>query len=207
MLSPNKIVPFFNALQNAITPAPELHFNSAFQLLIAVVLSAQCTDKCVNNVTARLWKSLHTPNDFVNLGSEKLNEAIRAVGLHNMKAKHIIALCQMLLDKHGGQVPQSREELMQLPGVGRKTANVVLNVWFHQPVIAVDTHVGRVARRCGLSIATTPEGVEADLMKITPPQFLPVAHHLLLLLGRYTCQARKPLCSQCPVATLCPSAT
>lgn len=199
-----KATKIYSLLAECIDPKPELHFSSAFELLVAVVLSAQCTDKNVNRVTAELWKTLHTPQDYLRLGEAKLAEAIRSIGLYHAKAKHLIALCKMLQEEFGGVVPSTREELMRLPGVGRKTANVVLNCWFQQPVIAVDTHILRVANRLGLSNATTPDGVEQDLMLCTPKKYLLHAHHYLLLHGRYTCRARNPLCETCVLRDHCP---
>ena len=194
----------YKQLSTVITPAPELHFSSAFELLIAVLLSAQCTDKAVNKVTEQLWKTLHTPQDFINLGQTALEEAIHSLGFYHTKAKHIIELCASLLEKHNGEVPDSFEELTALSGVGTKTANVVLNLWFGHPTIPVDTHIFRVAHRTGLSNAPTPEAVERELESITPVKYARDAHHLLLLHGRYTCKSRKPDCEQCPIADLCP---
>ncbi len=202
-----KAAKIYSLLAECIDPKPELHFRNAFELLVAVVLSAQCTDKNVNRVTAELWKTLHTPEDYLNLGEEKLAQAIHSIGLYHAKAKHLIALCKMLKEEFDGDVPSSREELMRLPGVGRKTANVVLNCWFQQPVIAVDTHILRVANRLGLSEASTPDGVEQDLMRCTPKKYLLNAHHYLLLHGRYTCRARNPLCGTCTLQSLCPYRT
>ena len=192
-------------MASAIEPKGELSYSSALDLLVAVVLSAQCTDKAVNKVTEHLWKKVRTADDYIALGEEGLAQAIHSIGFHTVKARHIIGLCRKIKSDFGGQVPSTREELMSLPGVGRKTANVVLNIWFGQPVIAVDTHVGRVARRTGLSSHDEPDKVEEDLMKAVPEKYLKDGHHYLLLLGRYTCRAQKPLCSQCPVAKWCPS--
>ena len=203
VFSPKQVEKLYSQLATVINPVPELHFSSAFELLIAVLLSAQCTDKAVNKVTEQLWKTLHTPQDFVNLGQEALEEAIRSIGFHHTKAKHIIELCHALIEKHQGTVPSTFEELTALSGVGTKTANVVLNLWFGKPTIPVDTHVFRVAHRTGLSQAPTPEAVEQALEAITPTQYARDAHHLLLLHGRYTCKARKPECDQCPIANLC----
>ena len=168
-----------------------------------MLLSAQCTDKAVNKVTEQLWKTLHSPQDFICLGQEALEEAIHSIGFHHTKAKHIIELCKALVEKHQGTVPDSFEELTALSGVGTKTANVVLNLWFGKPTIPVDTHVFRVAHRAGLSNAPTPEAVEQDLEAITPADFARDAHHLLLLHGRYTCKARKPDCDTCPISNIC----
>ena len=196
---------FWSALAAAIEPKGELNYGSALDLLVAVVLSAQCTDKSVNKVTSQLWQKVRTVDDYIALGEEGLALAIHSIGFHTVKARHIIGLCQKLKADFGGQVPATREDLMSLPGVGRKTANVVLNIWFGQPVIAVDTHVGRVARRTGLSSHNEPDKVEEDLMKAVPKKYLRDGHHYLLLLGRYICRAQKPLCSKCPVAKWCPS--
>lgn len=203
-LPPKEISNFFNALAASIIPKSDLKYETALDLLVAVVLSAQCTDKKVNAVTETLWKSVRTPQDYLNMGLENLENAIHSLGFFHAKAKHILELCQMLLDNFNGEVPSTIEELTTLPGVGRKTANVVLNVWFGKPTIAVDTHVHRVSNRCGLSKSNTPEGVEQDLLKITPQEMLKNAHHYLLLLGRYTCKARTPECSNCPVNNICP---
>lgn len=193
----------YSQLAAVINPIPELHFSSAFELLIAVLLSAQCTDKAVNKVTTELWKTLHTPQDFIAFGQEALEEAIHSLGFYHAKAKHIIELCKALVEKHQGTVPDTFEELTALSGVGTKTANVVLNLWFGKPTIPVDTHVFRVAHRTGLSLAPTPEAVEQELEALTPTKYARDAHHLLLLHGRYTCKARKPDCEACPIAALC----
>ena len=192
-------------MASAIEPKGELNYGSALDLLVAVVLSAQCTDKAVNKVTSRLWRKIRTADDYIALGEAGLAQAIRSIGFHTVKARHIIGLCRKLKDDFNGQVPSTREELMSLPGVGRKTANVVLNICFGQPVIAVDTHVGRVARRTGLSSHNEPDKVEADLMKAVPAEYLRDGHHYLLLLGRYVCRSQRPLCGKCPVAKWCPS--
>ena len=202
-LPKSKIKALFDTLAAHIDPKPELKFNSALDLLVAVVLSAQCTDKAVNKATAELWKTVRTPQDYINLGQEKLENAIHSLGFHKVKAEHIIALCKILLEKYNGNVPQSREELTTLPGVGRKTASVVLNVWFKQPTIAVDTHIFRVSHRVGLSNALTPDETSVELENITPKEHLLNAHHYLLLHGRYTCQARSPKCEQCSIEKLC----
>ena len=201
--SAQKVDKLYSQLAAVITPAPDLHFSSAFELLIAVLLSAQCTDKAVNKVTEELWKTLHTPQDFIVLGQEALEEAIHSLGFYHAKAKHIIELCNVLVEKHQGTVPGTFEELTALSGVGTKTANVVLNLWFGKPTIPVDTHVFRVAHRTGLSSALTPEAVEQELEALTPAKYARDAHHLLLLHGRYTCKARKPDCNTCPIADLC----
>jgi len=193
----------FSRLAGTIDPKPELQFSSAFELLVAVLLSAQCTDKCVNRVTAELWQRIHTPQDYIDLGFDGLAEAIHSIGFHNTKARHILDLCKILIERHSGEVPGTFEELTALPGVGVKTANVVLNLWFGKPTIPVDTHIFRVAHRCGLSNAKTPEAVEKELEDKTPEQYAKDAHHLLLLHGRYTCKALKPQCDSCPIADIC----
>lgn len=187
------------------SPRTELTYTNGYQLLVAVVLSAQATDKSVNLATAPLFAKVHTPAEMLALGEEGLLPYIRSIGLFRTKAKNVLALSQQLCDQHGGEVPDSMEQLIALPGVGRKTANVVLSQLFGHPTIAVDTHVYRVARRLGLSRGTTPEAVEADLMKIIPAEFRYHAHHWLILHGRYICLARVPKCAQCPVAPWCHS--
>jgi endonuclease-3 len=184
-------------------PRSELDYATPFELLVAVVLSAQATDKSVNLATARLFPKANTPDAIRKLGEQGLIPYIRTIGLHRTKARNIVALCRRLLDEHGGQVPASREALEALPGVGRKTANVVLNVAFGQPTIAVDTHIFRVANRIGLAQGKTVEEVEQKLVKFTPEQFRHDAHHWLILHGRYVCQARKPRCPACVIADLC----
>ncbi len=184
-------------------PATELEYQSPFELLIAVVLSAQATDKSVNQATRRLFPVANTPAAILALGEAGLKPYISRIGLYNSKARHIVALCQRLLDKHGGTVPDTRAELEALPGVGRKTANVVLNTAFGQPAIAVDTHIFRVANRTRLAPGKTVLEVEQKLTRHTPKAFLKTAHHLLILHGRYTCTARKPKCPECPIAGLC----
>ncbi len=184
-------------------PRSELEYASAFELLIAVVLSAQATDRSVNLATARLFPKANTPKAIVALGEAGLIPYIKTIGLFRTKAKNIIALCRQLIDEHGGSVPAEHVALIKLPGVGRKTANVVLNVAFGQPTIAVDTHIFRVANRTGLAPGATPEVVEAKLVKFTPPEFRHDAHHWLILHGRYTCIARKPKCPECVIENLC----
>ena len=174
-----------------------------FELLVAVALSAQATDVSVNKATRPLFAVANTPQALLDLGEDRLREAIRTIGLYKTKAKNIIATCRILIDQFGGEVPQSREALESLPGVGRKTANVVLNVAFGQDTIAVDTHIFRVANRLGLAKGKTPLEVEAKLEKVIPPQFRLHAHHWLILHGRYVCKARKPECWRCEVADLC----
>ena len=184
-------------------PRSELEYASPFELLIAVVLSAQATDKSVNLATARLFPKANTPQAFLRLGEEGLIPYVRTIGLYRTKTKNIIGLCRMLVEEHGGKVPDNLEALVRLPGVGRKTANVVLNVAFGQPTIAVDTHIFRVANRTGLAPGDDVEEVERKLVKFTPDEFRHDAHHWLILHGRYVCQARKPNCPQCVIADLC----
>ncbi|HTP46721.1 MAG TPA: endonuclease III [Casimicrobiaceae bacterium] len=184
-------------------PRSELDYATPFELLVAVVLSAQATDKSVNLATARLFPKANTPDAIRKLGERGLIPYIRTIGLYRTKARNIVALCHRLLDEHGGEVPASREALEALPGVGRKTANVVLNVAFGQPTIAVDTHIFRVANRTGLAQGKTVEEVEQKLVKFTPEEFRRDAHHWLILHGRYVCQARKPGCPACVIADLC----
>ena len=185
------------------SPRTELVYRTPYQLLVAVVLSAQATDKSVNLATARLFEAAGTPARMVALGVAGLEDAIRTIGLYRTKAKNVIALSKILLEAHGGEVPAEREALEKLPGVGRKTANVVLNTAFGQPTIAVDTHIFRVANRTGLAPGKDPLEVERKLMKLTPPEFLRDAHHWLILHGRYVCLARKPRCAACPIRDLC----
>lgn len=184
-------------------PATELVYGNPFTLLIAVVLSAQATDKSVNKATGPLFARADNPAAMVALGEPALREAIKTIGLYRTKAKNVIALSQALIDQHGGTVPCSREALEALPGVGRKTANVVLNTAFGEPTIAVDTHIFRVANRTGLAPGTTPRAVEDMLLRVVPARFRQHAHHWLILHGRYTCKAQKPECARCPVYDLC----
>jgi endonuclease-3 len=184
-------------------PKSELEHTTPYELLVAVVLSAQATDKSVNLATKKLYPVANTPQKMVKLGVAGLEEYIRTIGLYRGKAKNVVALSQLLLDNHKGLVPRTREELEALPGVGRKTANVVLNVAFEELTIAVDTHVFRVANRTGLAPGKDPLEVEVKLLKVTPKQYLRNAHHYLILHGRYTCLARNPLCFKCPVYDLC----
>jgi len=189
----------------AADPAPkgELFHTNAFTLLVAVVLSAQATDAGVNKATATLFAVADTPAKMVALGEEGLRERIKTIGLYPTKAKNVIALSKLLLERHGGDVPRERAALEALPGVGRKTANVVLNIAFHEPVIAVDTHIFRVSNRLPLAPGRTVEAVEAGLEKIIPDRFKLHAHHWLILHGRYVCKARKPECARCLVSDLC----
>ena len=182
-------------------PTTELKYGTPFELLVAVVLSAQATDKSVNLATAKLFPT--TPERIVKLGVAGLEEYIKSIGLYRTKAKNVVALSKLVLEKHCGAVPQNREALEELPGVGRKTANVVLNTAFGQPTVAVDTHIFRVANRTGLAPGKDPREVEDRLLKFTPPEFLQDAHHWLILHGRYVCIARKPGCPECLIRDLC----
>jgi endonuclease III len=184
-------------------PRSELEYGTPFELLVSVVLSAQATDKSVNLATAKLYPKANTPQAIAALGEAGLEPYIRTIGLYRTKTKNIIALSKLLIAEHGGEVPADQAALVRLPGVGRKTANVVLNVAFGQPTIAVDTHIFRVANRTGLAPGKTPEEVERRLVKFTPQEFVHDAHHWLILHGRYVCIARKPRCPQCVIADLC----
>ena len=184
-------------------PRSELEFNSPFELLVAVVLSAQATDRSVNLATEKLFRRANTPRKLLQLGQAGLESHIKSIGLYRTKAKNILATCSLLLERHGGEVPRTREELEQLPGVGRKTANVILNVAFGQPTIAVDTHIFRVANRTGIAPGKDVLEVERKLLKFVPEEFRHDAHHWLILHGRYVCKARKPDCPACPIADLC----
>ena len=203
-MNPAKRLEIFRRLraQNP-NPRSELEYRTPFELLVAVVLSAQATDKSVNAATAILFKKANTPQAFVALGEARLIPYIRMIGLFRTKAKNLIKLSRMLVSEHDGEVPADREALMKLPGVGRKSANVVLNVAFGQPTIAVDTHIFRVANRTGIAPGKDPEEVEAKLLKFTPQEFRHNAHHWLILHGRYICQARKPKCPECVIVDLC----
>ena len=198
------IAPFFAALK-AANPQPEteLEYTSAFELLAAVLLSAQATDVSVNKATRALFLVANTPQKMLDLGLERLEGYIKRIGLYHTKAKNLLATCQMLIEQHGGQVPRTREALQALPGVGRKTANVVLNTAFGEPTMAVDTHVFRVSNRTGLAPGKNVLEVEMKLLKRIPPEYLNDAHHWLILLGRYVCTARKPRCWQCAAAPFC----
>lgn len=184
-------------------PTTELEYSTPFELLVAVILSAQATDRGVNAATRKLFPVAHTPRAILELGVEGLSGYVRTIGLYNAKAKNIIETCRILLEQHGGEVPRSREALEALPGVGRKTANVVLNTAFGEPTIAVDTHIFRVSNRTGLAPGRTPAAVETRLLKVVPDEYRKDAHHWLILLGRYVCKARKPDCPACPIADLC----
>ncbi|MEX2197190.1 MAG: endonuclease III [Burkholderiales bacterium] len=203
-MSPAKREELFRRLQ-AANPEPqsELAYRTPFELLVAVVLSAQATDKSVNLATAKLFPLAFTPQAMLELGETRLAEAIRTIGLYRNKAKHVIALSRMLVEQHGREVPRSREALEALPGVGRKTANVILNVAFGEPTIAVDTHVFRVANRTGLAPGKDPREVEDKLLKVVPEAYRRHAHHWLILHGRYVCLARKPGCPECVLRDLC----
>ena len=194
----------FSRLQEA-NPAPrtELIYQSPFELLVAVILSAQATDKSVNKATAALFRAANTPAAILALDVAGLSPYIKSIGLYNGKAKNIIATCRLLLERHAGVVPASREELERLPGVGRKTANVILNTAFGEATIAVDTHIFRVANRTGLAPGKTVRAVEDKLLKYVPPEFRQDAHHWLILHGRYVCKARNPACPTCHIADLC----
>ena len=184
---------------------PELHFSNPFELLIAVILSAQCTDKRVNITTARLFKKAATPAAIVTLGISGLEEEIKDCGLFRNKAKNIMATCRTLVEEFGGEVPSDYDTLLKLPGVGRKTANVVTSVAFGRPAIAVDTHVFRIANRLKLAVGETPLAVEKGLMKVIPREKWSAAHHWLIYHGRRVCKANRPLCSECPLVDVCPS--
>ena len=198
------IEPFFATLK-AANPQPntELEYTSVFELLAAVLLSAQATDVGVNKATRRLFVVANTPQKILQLGLQGLEHHIKTIGLFRSKARHLMQTCQMLVDLHGGEVPRTREALEALPGVGRKTANVVLNVAFGEPTMAVDTHIFRVGNRTGLAPGKTPWDVEMGLLKRIPAAYLVDAHHWLILHGRYVCQARKPFCWQCAVSAHC----
>lgn len=195
----------FFATLKAANPAPqtELEFASVFELLTAVLLSAQATDVGVNKATRRLFAVANTPAQILALGTEGLESYIKTIGLYRSKARHLLQTCQILIEQHGGEVPRSRTELEALPGVGRKTANVVLNVAFGEPTMAVDTHIFRVSNRTGLAPGKTPLAVELGLLDRVPEAYLVDAHHWLILHGRYVCQARKPLCNVCAVIDEC----
>ncbi len=184
-------------------PTTELNYRTPYELLVAVVLSAQATDKSVNKATAVLFQKYDSPQKMVQLGVAGLEEYIKTIGLYRNKAKNVVALSRILVEKHAGDVPQTREALEELPGVGRKTANVVLNTAFGQPTVAVDTHIFRVANRTGIAPGKDPRQVEDRLVKFTPPEYLKDVHHWLILHGRYVCIARKPGCPECLIRDLC----
>jgi len=199
-----KVAELFSRLRDLDPhPTTELQYKTPFELLIAVMLSAQATDVGVNKATLKLFPVAHTPQTMLDLGEEQLKTYIATIGLYNAKAKNILATCRALIERHGGKVPRTREALEALPGVGRKTANVVLNTAFGEPTIAVDTHIFRVANRTGIARGNTPRAVEDTLMKVVPPEFRKDAHHWLILHGRYVCKARKPMCPVCAINDLC----
>ncbi|SRR5258706_5754331 len=203
-MTPGKREEFFAALAKAMpSPRSELEHSTSYELIVAVILSAQATDKGVNVATKKLFPVANTPRAMVALGEEKLSDYIKTIGLYRGKAKNVIAMSKILIEKHGGHVPKTRDALEELPGVGRKTANVVLNVAFGEPTIAVDTHVFRVSNRTGLAPGKDPLEVELKLLKVVPKKYLQNAHHYLILHGRYTCVAKKPLCGKCPVFAQC----
>lgn len=203
-MQPSAIEGFFAKLKE-VNPSPvtELEYTSVFELLSAVLLSAQATDASVNKATRRLFPVANTPRAMLDLGQAGLESYIRTIGLFRSKSMHLLQTCQILIDQHGGVVPRTREALQALPGVGRKTANVVLNVAFGEATMAVDTHLFRLANRTGLAPGKTPYEVELKLLQRIPPAYLVDAHHWLILHGRYVCQARKPLCGQCAVRPYC----
>jgi len=195
---------FFEHLQSTNPePVTELNYTNEFELLAAVMLSAQSTDVGVNKATARLYPVANTPQAILDLGEAELKQFISSLGLYNSKAKHLIGACRMLVEHHNGEIPHTRKELEALPGVGRKTANVVLNVLFGEPTMAVDTHIFRLGNRTGLAPGKTPLDVEKGLLKAIPEEFMQHAHHWLILHGRYICTARKPKCLNCPVVAEC----
>ena len=204
LLEPEKIQLVYERFKQANPdPRGELHWKNVYTLLVAVVLSAQATDVGVNKATSVLFELVDTPEKMIALGEDALKDYIKTINLYPTKAKRIIALSKILIEQHQSKVPRSREALEQLPGVGRKTANVVLNMGFGEPTIAVDTHILRTAPRIGLSRGTTPLEVEQDLLQVTPPSFLLDAHHWILLHGRYVCKARNPACDHCLIADIC----
>ncbi len=203
-MTKDQIFEFFRRLaEDDPAPQTELEYGNAYQLVVAVALSAQATDVGVNKATRALFAKVQTPQEMLALGEAGLKDHIKTIGLFNSKAKNVIALSQILIEKHSGEVPATREELIELPGVGRKTANVVLNCWFGQETFAVDTHIFRVGNRTGLAKGKTPDQVEAKLEKRVPQPFRLHAHHWLILHGRYVCKARTPECWRCKVADLC----
>jgi endonuclease-3 len=204
LLNKNKALKLIELLNKSIkNPKTSLKYRNQFTLLTSVVLSAQCTDLNVNNVTKSIYKKYYAPKHFVELGINKIRNLIKSIGLFNNKAKNLYYLSKILLEKHQSRVPNNIEDLILLPGVGRKTANVVLNEVFNKPTIAVDTHVFRVANRTSLSNGKNPEQVEDQLLEILPKKYIKKAHHLILLHGRYTCKARNPLCKTCVINKVC----
>ncbi|NLG77642.1 MAG: endonuclease III [Xanthomonadaceae bacterium] len=203
-MTPKKIRAIFSRFKEANpSPTTELEYRTPFELLVAVILSAQATDKSVNQATRVLFKHANTPEAILKLGVEGLSPYIRTIGLFNTKAKNIIETCRILVEEHGGEVPRSREALEALPGVGRKTANVILNTAFGEPTIAVDTHIFRVANRTGIAPGRNVREVEEKLLAVVPKEYRHDAHHWLILHGRYTCTARKPKCPECLIRDLC----
>jgi len=203
-MNKEKRTAIYSALRERMpAPTTELNYENPFELMIAVILSAQATDISVNKATDRLYPVARTPEAILALGVEGLKPYIRTIGLYNSKAENIIKTCRIVIEKHGGEVPRSRHELEALPGVGRKTANVILNTAFGEPTIAVDTHIFRVSNRTGLAKGKTPLEVEKRLTKLTPDEFKLDAHHWLILHGRYVCKARTPLCGECPIIEWC----
>jgi endonuclease III len=204
LMKPAAIHAFYARLRDALPePKTELEYDNVYQLLVAVVLSAQATDVGVNRATGPLFEKVKTPQQMIVLGDAKLTDHVKSIGLYRNKAKNVMALSRLLIEHHGGQVPHDRDALEALPGVGRKTANVVLNVAFGEPAIAVDTHIFRIGNRTGLAPGKDPLAVELRLLKRTPPEFMQHAHHWLILHGRYVCKARKPECPRCVVNDLC----
>ena len=203
-MRPNEVAEFFAILQAANpTPSTELEYTSVFELLVAVVLSAQATDVSVNKVTRRLFPIANTPQQILTLGAQGLESRIKTIGLFRSKARHLLQTCAILIEQHGARVPRLREQLEHLPGVGRKTANVVLNCAYGEPTVAVDTHIFRLGNRTGLAPGNNPLAVERALMQRIPAHILADAHHWLILHGRYVCKARIPACPQCSVRLLC----
>ena len=203
-LNKSKALKLIQLLNQTIKkPETSLKYRNQFTLLTSVVLSAQCTDTNVNNVTRNIYKKYYSPKHFLNLGVSKIKRMIKSIGLFNTKAKNLYNLSKILIEKHKSKIPNNFEDLINLPGVGRKTANVVLNAAFNKPTIAVDTHVFRVSNRTGLTKGNNPDQVEEQLLKIIPNQYLKKAHHLILLHGRYICKSRKPLCEKCVINKIC----
>jgi endonuclease-3 len=203
-MTAQQIEAFFSVLRDAnASPATELEYTSVFELLTAVLLSAQATDVGVNKATRRLFPLANTPQAILDMGLDVLERQLKTIGLYRSKSRHLLQTCQLLIDQHGGKVPRTRASLEALPGVGRKTANVVLNVAFGEPTMAVDTHIFRVANRTGMAPGKNPSAVEKLLLQCIPEAFLVDAHHWLILHGRYVCQARKPQCRMCSVNSLC----
>ena len=202
-MTKDEISEFFNTLSTYIVPESELKWTTPLDLVVAVVLSAQCTDKAVNKTTAELWKHCRTPDDYIALGEDALRDCIRSIGLFRSKTRSILGICEAIKGKFDNKVPDNRDDLQSMPGVGRKTANVILNVLFDQPTLAVDTHIFRVANRIGLAKGKTPEVVEKALLPKIPLEYRKSAHHYLILHGRYTCKARQPLCFSCKVSHCC----